>query len=67
MEGENIACVSDENPWQNLPDLNFDRSDRKIKLNYNWYDNYNSDWSVPSFARESPSNPLPTQAEGFLF
>jgi hypothetical protein len=58
MEGENAACVSGENPWQNVPNLNFNRNDRKIKLDENWYDNDNSNWAVPSFVRDSPSPPL---------
>jgi hypothetical protein len=67
MEGENTTCVSGENPWQNVPNMNFNRNDRKIKLNYNWYDNYNSNWAVASLVRESPSNPLPKKRRFFYF
>ncbi len=66
MEGENAACVSDENPWQNVPNLNFNRDDRKIKLDENWYDNTNSSWAVPSFVRDSPSHPPAQMAGGLL-
>ncbi|HWQ99684.1 MAG TPA: hypothetical protein VN397_02440 [Candidatus Methylomirabilis sp.] len=66
MEGENTACVSDENPWQNVPNVNFNRDARKIKLNYDWYDNYNSYWAVPSFVRDSPSQPR-LHAGGVVF
>jgi hypothetical protein len=55
LEGEDTACVSDENPWTNVPNLNFNRDNRKIKLNYDWYDNHNSHWAVPSFVRDSLS------------
>jgi hypothetical protein len=44
--------VSDEFPWQDLPDLSFDRSDRRIKLDYGWYDGYSSLWAVASLVRE---------------
>jgi hypothetical protein len=67
IEGENTACVSDENPWQNVPNVNFNRDDRKIKLNYDWYDNYNSNWAVPSFVRDSPSQPLASIAGGCFY
>ena len=67
MEGENTACVSDENPWHNVPNLNFNRDDRKIKLNYNWNDNHNPNWSVPSFVRESPSQTPPMSIGGVCF
>lgn len=53
MEEESVN-VSSENPWQNVPNLNFDRDDRKVRLNYNWYDNANSNWAVPSSRDSSP-------------
>lgn len=61
-----LLTVPDEKPWTNVPNLNFDRDDRKIKLNYNWSDNYNSNWAVPSFVRDSPSRPLALTAGGCL-
>ena len=33
--------------WMNVPNVNFDRDDRKVKLNANWSDNANDNWSVP--------------------
>lgn len=67
MEGENTTCVSDENQWQNVPNLNFNRSVRKIKLNCNWYDNCNSNWAAASLVRDSPLNPLSIKAGDFSF
>ncbi len=66
MEGENTVCVSDENSWQNVPNVHFNRDDRKIKLNYDWYDNDNSNWAVPSFVRDSPSQ-TPVRMAGVCF
>ncbi len=44
--------VSGESPGEYLPNLDFDRSDRKIEQYYDWYGRFNPRWSVPSFARE---------------
>lgn len=42
----------DNEPWQNVPYVNFNRDNRKVKLNANWYDNANDNLAVPVF-RES--------------
>ena len=59
-------AVPDEKPWTNVPNLNFDSDNRKIQLNYNWCDNYNSNWAVPSFFRDSPSQ-TPVSMAGVCF
>ena len=38
--------------WQNVPNLNFNRGDRKLNLNANDCDNRNRNYAVPAFARE---------------
>jgi hypothetical protein len=61
MDGENVpyvwapgyeVCFSGENPWQDVPDLRFNRFDREIQLGEYWYDSGSSRWAVPSFVRE---------------
>ena len=59
-------AVPDEKPWTNVPNLNFDRDKRKIQLNYNWSNNCNSKWAVPSFFRDSPSQ-TPVGMAGVCF
>lgn len=59
-------AVPDEKPWTNVPNLNFDSDNRKIQLNDNWCDNYNSKWAVPSFFRDSPSQ-TPVSMAGVCF
>lgn len=66
MEGESALAVPGEKPWANVPNLNFDSDNRKIQLNYNWCDNYNSNWAVPSFVRDSPSQ-TPVVMAGVCF
>ncbi len=41
----------DEGPWQGVPNLSFDRDDRRIKLLCGWYDGCCSSWAVPSFVK----------------
>lgn len=45
--------VPDFDPWQNVPNLKFNRDDRKVKLNANHCDNANPKWGVPCFAGSS--------------
>jgi hypothetical protein len=62
MDGENVPYVwlpgyevnvfFNENPWQNVPHVNFDRDSRKINLNDGWYGSCHSRWAVPSLVRE---------------
>ena len=59
--------VPDNDPWTNVPNLNFNRDNRKIKLNYNWNDNCNPKWAVPSFFRDSPSQSPVFMAGGCFF
>lgn len=39
--------MSDDEDWQNVPILNWNRNNRKVKLNTNWDDNRNPDYAVP--------------------
>ena len=40
--------VPGNQPWRNVPNVNFNRDNRKVKLNANSDDNANDNWSVPS-------------------
>lgn len=53
MEEESVRTVPGNDPWQNVPNVWFDRDDSKVKLNYNWDDNRNCNYAVPAFLRES--------------
>ncbi len=61
MDGVNVpyvfvpgyeVSVSDEDSWQDVPRVHFNRGDRGIELHYDWYGIDYSYWAVPSFVRE---------------
>jgi hypothetical protein len=39
--------VPGSGPWSYVPYLNWNRNDRKVKLNANWADNVNNNWAAP--------------------
>lgn len=41
------ATVSGNDPWTNVPYLNWNRNDRKVNLNANWAENVNNNWAAP--------------------
>lgn len=45
---------NDDESWQNVPYVNWNRDNAKVKLNANWRSNDNSNYSVPVL-RESSS------------
>lgn len=57
MEEENISLAPDEKPFANIPNFNFNRDHRQVKLNSNPADNSNDNLAVPSF-QDSPSRSL---------
>ena len=57
MEGENViqpVPENDDEAWQNVVIVNFNRDNRQVNVNANDRSNDNSDYSVPSL-RESSS------------
>lgn len=41
--------------WRNLPYLNWNSANRKVKLNANWDDNRNYNWACPVVVRRDCS------------
>ncbi len=52
----------DDEPWQNVPYVNWNRDNAKVKLNANWRSNENSDYSVPVLRESSPTAGAPSGA-----
>lgn len=57
-EGENVILLvpeNDDESWNNVPYVNWNRDNGQVNLNANWRSNDNSNYSVPDL-RESPPN-----------
>ena len=53
MEGQNTG-TSGKSAWSYAPIVNFDRDDRKLKLNANDVSNRNRNYASPAFRERSP-------------
>ena len=57
LEGQKIQNVSGNKSWSNVPNLNFNRDNRQVKLNADNRDNRNDNWAVPEFRERFTKNP----------
>lgn len=46
-EGYRCQKIPGNQPWTNCPYLNWNQTNRKVKLNANWTDNVNNQWAAP--------------------
>ncbi len=65
-EEENIFLAPGEKPFANVPNVNFNRDNRQVKLNSNPADNSNDNLAVPSLL-DFPSRSLALAAGDRFF